>query len=93
MLVDRQGRITRLDKDDKAHSGHSVCNTCKKDMPYCWDVVCKECGGTFCYSCSVAIDPNYSKIHYWYCLKCAPVGRLRRLWFSIILFIKKKLFD
>ncbi len=45
--------------------GHSVCNSCGKDMPVVWDTVCSICRFTFCYDCSVERDGR------WYCEKHA----------------------
>lgn len=63
MKTDDKGRIMNLMKIDQIHSGHSVCNTCGKDMPTCWDTVCHICGDTSCYDCSYIIS------EYWYCEK------------------------
>lgn len=67
MIKDEEGRIKYLDpkEDSKVHTGHSVCNTCRKDMPICWEVVCKTCNRTFCYEHAVLIEG------YWCCLDCA----------------------
>jgi hypothetical protein len=66
MKKDDKGRITGLE-GDYCHSGHSVCNSCGKDMPGCWDVVCYSCNKTFCYKCSIIISG------YWYCKnECHP---------------------
>jgi hypothetical protein len=68
MIKDEQGRIKYLELEDvNIHNGHSVCDICGKDMPICWDVVCAECHGTFCYDCSIAVDG------FWYCKNHAPV--------------------
>lgn len=70
---DKKGRIKFISLDDPVNSGHSVCNSCGKDMPRCWDVVCAKCNGTFCYDCA------RSKGGYWFCLKCRPL----KLWEKI----------
>lgn len=72
MIKDEQGRITHLEQGDNCHRGHSVCNTCGKDMPRCWDTICSKCLGAFCYLHSAAVMGN------WYCAKHAP--KLRRGW-------------
>ena len=66
MKKDNQKRITNLDlkKDKSIRNGHSVCVTCRKDMPICWDTVCFKCGDTSCYDCS------YSDKKHWFCKKC-----------------------
>ena len=46
-------------------SGSSICVTCQKKMPGCWDTVCYGCGDTSCYDHSTAIDKK------WFCAKCA----------------------
>jgi len=67
MKKDEQGRIINLVKHrDLIMKGHSVCVTCCKDMPICWDTVCCVCGDTSCYGCS------YSDDKYWYCKKHNP---------------------
>ncbi|MCK5604808.1 hypothetical protein KAR91_23160 [Candidatus Pacearchaeota archaeon] len=63
---DKKGRITYVSLDDPVHTGHSVCGICGKDMPKCWDFVCEECNGTFCYDCA------NTKWAFWYCLNCRP---------------------
>jgi len=67
MIKDDVGRIKYLDpeKDSKIHIGHSVCNTCGKDMPICWEVVCRFCNKTFCCDHAVLIG------NQWSCLDCA----------------------
>lgn len=50
--------------------GDSVCVTCSKKMPKCWDTVCAKCWDTSCYDHSFAIDGK------WLCVKCAPVGAI-----------------
>jgi len=63
---DESGRITEISRDHPDITNcHSVCNTCGKDMPICWDIVCKVCSRTFCYEHAVDID------NYWYCPECA----------------------
>lgn len=62
ILRDGLGRITYIPSNSNTHSGHSVCGTCSKDMPICWDVVCYGCNRTFCYDCVE------SKCGYWLCL-------------------------
>lgn len=57
-------RLRYVGIDSNIHTGHSVCNSCGKDMPKVWDVVCKGCGRTFCYNCSD------SSLGYWYCYQC-----------------------
>lgn len=66
MIKDEQGRITHLERGDNCHSGHSVCNTCGKDMPRCWHTICSKCLGAFCYDHSIAV------MGYWYCAEHAP---------------------
>ncbi len=61
---DDKGRIKRVDQRDKIYSGHSVCNTCDKDMAVCWDTVCYFCGNTSCYEHSGVIDNK------WMCAAC-----------------------
>jgi len=46
--------------------GHSICVTCEKPMPKCWDTVCHVCGDTSCYAHSYRDDK------YWYCEKHKP---------------------
>ena len=45
--------------------GHSICVTCGKRMPVCWDTACYYCGDTSCYDHSIERDGK------WLCLKCA----------------------
>lgn len=66
MIKDNKGRIKYLEKNVHLGTGHSVCNSCGKDMPGVWNVVCRECWGTFCYDCSIVVE------NYWYCKKHAP---------------------
>ena len=72
MIKDEAGRIIRLEPQDLTQdssitlSGTSICNICGKLMPRCWDVVCKECLGIFCYDCSVTWQGH------WYCLDHDP---------------------
>lgn len=69
---DGLGRITRIALNDpiiegvvmRQTLGHSVCGTCGKDMPGCWDVVCKGCNRTFCYNHA---DTRNER---WFCLEC-----------------------
>lgn len=63
----KKGRIKFISLDDHVNNGHSVCNSCGKDIPRYWDVVCAECNGTFCYDCA------RSKEGRWYCWKCRPL--------------------
>jgi hypothetical protein len=63
MEKDNEGRITNLAKADQVQKGHSVCVSCGKDMPICWDTVCFKCGDTSCYACS---DCDRE---YWFCKK------------------------
>jgi hypothetical protein len=61
---DENGRIKRIKtplKDNHLGHGHSVCNTCLKDMPNCWDTVCYSCGRTQCY------DHSYVSDGHWFC--------------------------
>ncbi len=60
---DSQGRITNIGNED-IHTGHSVCNTCGKDMPICWDTVCWGCRDTSCY------EHSHTANGYWFCEKC-----------------------
>ena len=64
MITDEIGRIKNISKEDDLHSGHSVCNTCGKDMLICWDTVCCKCGNTSCYKCSAGDEK------YWFCFEC-----------------------
>ena len=69
---DGKGRIKYIDdkpSPGQAISGDSVCNACGKDMPVCWEVVCKECYKTFCYNHVRLID------HSWICWDHEPTGR------------------
>ncbi len=59
---DELGRITKPARG--MTYGHSVCNSCGKDMPVCWDTVCLSCHHTFCYDCSVTVGNR------WYCKEC-----------------------
>ena len=66
---DGKGRIFYVPKrisPDKGFGigGYSVCNKCGKDMPTCWDTVCKGCNKTFCYEHSMLVD------YFWYCVDC-----------------------
>ena len=71
MKTDALGRITELEDNDDCHKGHSVCNSCGKDMPVCWDVVCNSCKKTLCYNCSIV------EFCFWQCKKgCQPKFRL-----------------
>jgi len=63
---DHKGRIKRITLDDPRGDGHSICNTCGKDMPKCWDIVCSVCNRTFCYDCAVSMEGD----PYWYCREC-----------------------
>jgi len=67
MKTDNKGRITNVSRKDKIFKGHSVCVTCGKDMPVCWDTVCYKCRNTSCYNCST------SSKNFWYCKKCKPI--------------------
>jgi len=53
------------------HHGNSICVTCGKKMPRCWDTVCVDCGDTSCYECS------FSTKEHWYCAKCAAKSPLK----------------
>ncbi len=48
--------------------GSSICQSCGKEMPVCWDTVCAHCGGTFCYDCSVGVDGH------WFCKRDRAKG-------------------
>lgn len=63
MKIDALGRITELESSNNCHNGHSVCSSCGKDMPGCWDTVCYSCNKTLCYKCSIDISG------FWYCKK------------------------
>lgn len=54
------------------YTGSSICTTCKKEMPVCWDTVCAGCGDTSCYEHSETVDRK------WYCPKC--VDKAERRW-------------
>jgi len=75
---DSKGRITYISLDDSINTGHSVCGICGKDMPGCWEIVCRECNGTFCYDCA---NIKASRRH-WYCLNCRPLepSWWKKLW-------------
>ena len=62
-LKDNKGRWMQVTSPE-IRRGHSVCNSCWKDMPRCWDVICKICRGTFCYGCAIEYGD------YWYCKDC-----------------------
>ena len=75
MKKDSKGRITNVMKNDalictkngvNIYGGHSVCVSCGKDMPGCWDTVCSVCGNTSCYDCSHSDTAN------WFCKKHNP---------------------
>lgn len=72
---DSQGRLKKFNdpseleiRDElgrlRGHAAHSVCNECGKDMPKCWDVVCKGCNRTFCYKHSHVVNS------FWWCKDC-----------------------
>ncbi len=61
---DDKGRLKKIDNSKEWHNGHSVCNSCGKDMPNVWDTVCFGCDRTFCYAHSISYKG------YWYCRKC-----------------------
>ena len=68
---DEQRRVIKLELEGKIpkgfkFNGHSVCNTCEKDMPVVWDVVCYKCNKTFCYDCSASGTIS----NKWYCKRC-----------------------
>jgi len=63
-ITDEMGRIVKLNPNSDCHRGHSVCNTCGKDMPGVWETVCYKCGRTSCYKHSFVIQG------YWYCEDC-----------------------
>jgi len=99
MKKDSKGRITNLNvnnSDDglictknnvqKIYGGDSVCVSCGKDMPGCWDTVCSVCGDTSCYNCSYSDDhfwyfKKHTDDHFWYCKKHKP----KIITFSILL--------
>jgi hypothetical protein len=56
------------------HGGHAVCMHpgCGKDMPRCWDVICKTCMRPYCYAHAVVVGG------YWICLTCLPSGTTYR---------------
>jgi hypothetical protein len=62
-IKDSQGRITQLEVGENLHSGHSVCANCGKDMPICWEAVCKSCLKTVCYNCCADVGGH------WICKK------------------------
>ena len=66
ITYDYKGRIKQISMDDPRNSGHSVCNTCGKDMLKIWDIVCSVCNKTFCYDCAASWDRDPS----WYCQRC-----------------------
>jgi hypothetical protein len=68
-------------------AGASICCTCKKEMPKCWDTVCYGCGDTSCYQHSWITEPpgivggyrvKDAPTNYWYCEKCRPVTATQR---------------
>lgn len=76
---DEHGRLTHLDPDDPktqrpyigvggeeriGHAAHAVCQTCGKDMPHVWDVICRHCLGAFCYDHAKVVDG------VWLCGDC-----------------------
>lgn len=64
VTYDNKFRLMNVQKSANINKGHSVCVTCGKDMPICWDTVCFICGDTSCYDCS------YENNYLWYCPKC-----------------------
>lgn len=62
-MLDYKGRIRIPAEEDI--KGHSVCNRCWKDMPFCWETVCHRCNYTFCYNCSILVNSH------WTCKNCA----------------------
>ena len=50
--------------------GNSICVTCQKRMPICWDTTCFTCDDTSCYTHSVAVEGH------WYCVKHDPSSEL-----------------
>lgn len=43
----------------EAHVGNSICTTCGKLMPTCWDTVCAVCGDTSCYDHSGLVEGRW----------------------------------
>lgn len=56
---DERNRIVKIDVDTAAFRGHSVCNSCEKDMKIVWDTVCFYCRKTFCYDCISIQDEKF----------------------------------
>ncbi len=56
--------IVKVYPDEDISNGDSLCTFCGRIMYRCWDVVCKECRGTFCYNHIIEIGGH------WYCMDC-----------------------
>jgi hypothetical protein len=66
----------------------SLCVTCGKEMPWCWNTSCRGCGATSCYQHSLLLSNG--KAEYWFCPKCngyvqyrfprSKKSRIRRKW-------------
>ena len=70
----QDNRITNIKKSSTIQKGHSVCVSCGKDMPICWDTVCYKCGDTSCYECSTNINNK------WYCKNYFKMEKLIKEW-------------
>ena len=75
-LKDNKGRWIEVTSPE-INTGHSVCNNCGKDMPGCWDIICKKCNRTFCYDCVIHSYPTHPK--YWYCKECYKPTLIERI--------------
>lgn len=80
VTLDSLGHIINV-RDSDINTGHSACNGCGKDMWGCWDVVCGECHGTFCYDCV-----DYKELKFWYCKSCAKKKKAFK--WSLIRFLR-----
>lgn len=49
---------------DGTRCGNALCNSCRKEMPGCWNVVCSCCGDTACYEHSKSVN------NIWFCYRC-----------------------
>jgi len=73
----KYGRITGFIGPADTDHGHSVCGTCGKDMPHCWDTVCAGCGMTFCYDHSFIKNGNL-----WTCPHCFDRCDMDSFWIA-----------